>query len=156
MSELDILTQYLKDHNIPFERYDCSKEDFEADGEYTFYIDRHQICVPNQQYILWDVICQEGSYGYRDGLLEAFGDIVEVDDAVEGYLTAQDIIERIEKHQYSMASIGAWLLSKTQNKMGIESNEDLDRGQGVCITQYAYHPNEKIKTRIWLVEQQTH
>ena len=127
MSELDILTQYLKDHNIPFERYDCSKEDFEADGEYTFYIDRHQICVPNQQYILWDVICQEGSYGYRDGLLEACGDIVEVDDVVEGYLTAQDIIERIEKRQYSMASIGAWLLSKTQNKMGIESNEDLDR-----------------------------
>ena len=95
MSELDILTQYLKDHNIPFERYDCSKEDFEADGEYTFYMDRHQICVPNQRYILWDVICQEGSYGYRDGLLEAYGDIVEVDDVVEGYLTAQDIIERI-------------------------------------------------------------
>ena len=128
MSELDILTQYLKDHNIPFERYDCSKEDFEINDECTFYIDRHQICVPNQQYILWDVICQEGSYGYRDGLLEACGDIVEVDDVVEGYLTAQDIIERIEKRQYSMASIGAWLLSKTQNKMGIESNEDLDRG----------------------------
>ena len=127
MSELDILTQYLKDHNIPFERYDCSKEDFEADGEYTFYIDRHQICVPNQQYILWDVICQEGSYGYRDGLLEAFGDIVEVDDAVEGYLTAQDIIERIEKHQYSMDSISAWLLSEMQNGTEIESNEDLDR-----------------------------
>ena len=118
MSELDILTQYLKDHNIPFERYDCSKEDFEADDECTLYIDRHQICVPNQQYRLWDVICQEGSYGYRDGLLEAYGDIVEVDDAVEGYLTAQDIIERIEKRQYSMDSISAWLLSEMQNKMG--------------------------------------
>lgn len=127
MSELDILTQYLKDHNIPFERYDCSKEDFEINDECTFYIDRHQICVPNQQYILWDVICQEGSYGYRDGLLEAYGDIVEADDVVEGYLTAQDIIERIEKHQYSMDSISAWLLSEMQNKMEIESNEDLDR-----------------------------
>lgn len=127
MSELDILTQYLKDHNIPFERYDCSKEDFEADGEYTFYIDRHQICVPNQRYILWDVICQEGSYGYRDELLEAYGDIVEVDDVVEGYLTAQDIIERIEKRQYSMDSISAWLLSKVQNETEIGSNEDLDR-----------------------------
>ena len=128
MSELDILTQYLKDHNIPFERYDCSKEDFEADDECTFYIDRHQICVPNQQYMLWDVICQEGSYGYRDGLLEAYGDIVEVDDTVEGYLTAQDIIERIEKHQYSMDTIRTWLLSKMQNEMEIESNEDVDRG----------------------------
>ncbi len=127
MSELDILTQYLKDHNIPFERYDCSKEDFEINDECTFYIDRHQICVPNQQYILWDVICQEGSYGYRDGLLEAFGDIVEVDDTVEGYLTAQDVIERIEKRQYSMYSIGTWLLSKIQNETGIESNEDLDK-----------------------------
>ena len=127
MSELDILTQYLKDHNIPFERYDCSKEDFEADDECTFYIDRHQICVPNQQYILWDVICQEGSYGYHDGLLEAFGDIVEANDVVEGYLTAQDIIERIEKRQYSMDSISAWLLSKVQNETEIGSNEDLDR-----------------------------
>ena len=127
MSELDILTRYLKDHNIPFERYDCSKEDFEADDECTFYIDRHQICVPNQQYMLWDVICQEGSYGYRDGLLEAYGDIVEVDDTVEGYLTAQDIIERIEKHQYSMDSISAWLLSKMQNETEIGSNEDLDK-----------------------------
>ena len=127
MSELDILTQYLKDHNIPFERYDCSKEDFEADDECTFYIDRHQICVPNQQYILWDVICQEGSYGYHDGLLEAFGDIVEANDVVEGYLTAQDIIERIEKRQYSMDSISAWLLSKMQNETEIGGNEDLDR-----------------------------
>ena len=129
MSELDILTQYLKDHNIPFERYDCGKEDdIKLDDEYTFYIDRHQICVPNQQYRLWDVICQEGSYGYRDGLLEAFGDIVEVDDAVEGYLTAQDIIERIEKHQYSMDSISAWLLSEMKNETEMGSNEDLDRG----------------------------
>ena len=132
MSELDILTQYLKDHNIPFERYDCSKDcelgkDCELDDKCMFHINRHQICVPNQQYILWDVICQEGSYGYRDGLLEAFGDIVEVDDTVEGYLTAQDIIERIEKHQYSMDSISAWLLSKMQNETEIGSNEDLDR-----------------------------
>ena len=128
MSELDILTQYLKDHNIPFERYDCDNVDIKLiDGECTLYIDRHQICVPNQQYRLWDVICQEGSYGYRDGLLEAFGDIVEVDDAVEGYLTAQDIIERIEKRQYSMDSISAWLLSKMQNETEVGGNEDLDR-----------------------------
>ena len=51
MSELDILTQYLKDHNIPFERYDCDK-DIELDDEYTFHVNRHQICVPNQRYAL--------------------------------------------------------------------------------------------------------
>ena len=35
-------------------------------------------------------------------------------------------------------------------------DENLDREQSIRITQYAYHPNEKIKTRIWLVKQQTH
>ena len=76
---------------------------------------------------MWDVICQEGSYGYHDGLLEAYGDIVDAKGEVEGYLTAQDIIERIEKHQYSMDTISAWLSSKMQNAMEIRSNEDLDR-----------------------------
>ena len=125
MSELDILTQYLKDHNIPFERYDCDK-DIELDDEYTFHVNRHQICVPNQRYTLWDVICQKGSYGYHDGLLEAYGDIVDVDGEVEGYLTAQDVIKRIEKHGYSMQTIGAWLLSNIRRETEIKYNEDLD------------------------------
>lgn len=111
MSELDILAQYLKKRNIPFERYDCDRE-FKLNDGYTFHIDRHQICVPNQKYPLWDAICQQGSYGYEDGLLEIYGDIVENKGDVEGYLTAQDVIERIEKRGYSMQSIGAWLLSK--------------------------------------------
>ena len=125
MSELDILTQYLKDHNIPFERYDCDK-DIELDDEYTFHVNRHQICVPNQRYTLWDVICQKGSYGYHDGLLEAYGDIVDVDGEVEGYLTAQDVIKRIEKHGYSMQTIGAWLLSNIRRETEMKYNEDLD------------------------------
>lgn len=112
MNELDILAQYLKEHNIPFERYDCDKI-FTLDDDYTFHLDRHQICVPSQKYSLWDAICQQGSYGYEDGLLEICGDIVETEaDIVEGYLTAQDVIERIEKHEYSMESIRALLLSK--------------------------------------------
>lgn len=126
MSELDILTQYLKDHNIPFERYDCDKM-LALDDDYTFHLDHHQICVPNQRNTLWDVICQEGSLGHQEGLLEAYGDIVDVKGKVEGYLTAQDIIERIEKHQYSMDTISAWLSSKMQNAMEIGSNEDLDK-----------------------------
>lgn len=125
MSELDILTQYLKDHNIPFERYDCDK-DIQLDDEYTFHVNRHQICVPNQRYALWDVICQKGSYGYHEGLLEAYGDIVDVKGEVEGYLTAQDVIRRIEKHGYSMQTIGAWLLSNIRRETEIKYNEDLD------------------------------
>lgn len=125
MSELDILAKYLKDHNIPFERYDCDKI-LTLDDGYTFHLDRHQICVPNQRNMLWDVICQEGSFGHKEGLLEAYGDIVDIEGEVEGYLTAQDVIERIEKHQYSMDTISAWLSSKMQNEMEIGSNEDLD------------------------------
>ena len=122
MSELDILSQYLKEHNIPFQIYECN-ENLTLDG-YTFHLDRHQICVPNQDDCLWDVICQEGSYGYEEGLLEAYGDIVDIQkvgDEVEGYLTAQDIIERIEKRGYSMETISAWLLSKKQDENGDET-----------------------------------
>lgn len=116
MSELDILAQYLKKHNIPFERYDCDKI-FALDDDYTFHLDRHQICVPSQKYPLWDAICQQGSYGYEDGLLEIYGDIVETGgDVVEGYLTAQDVIERIEKRGYSMQSIRTLLLSKNTER----------------------------------------
>lgn len=112
MSELDILAQYLKKRNIPFERYDYDKI-FTLDDDYTFHLDRHQICVPNQKYPLWDAICQQGSYGYEDGLLEIYGDIVETGgDVVEGYLTAQDVIERIEKRGYSKQFIDAFLLSE--------------------------------------------
>lgn len=126
MSELDILAKYLKDYNIPFERYDYDKI-LTLDDDYTFHLDRHQICVPNQRNILWDVICQEGSLGHKEGLLEAYGDIVDVEGEVEGYLTAQDIIKRIEKHQYSMDTISAWLSSKMQNEMEMKYNEDLDK-----------------------------
>lgn len=125
MSGLDILAKYLKDHNIPFERYDCDKI-FMLDDGYTFHLDRHQICVPNQRNILWDVICQAGSFGYKEGLLEAWGDIVEIDGEVEGYLTAQDVIRRIEKRGYSMQTISAWLLSNTQGETEMKYNEDLD------------------------------
>lgn len=125
MSELDILTQYLKEHNIPFERYDCDKI-LTLDDDYTFHLDRHQICVPNQRNTLWDVICQEGSLGQKEGLLEACGDIVEIDGEVEGCLTAQDVIRRIEKRGYSMQTISAWLLSNTQGETEMKYNEDLD------------------------------
>lgn len=46
---------------------------------------------------LFDAICHYGSYGYSDGLLEIMGTIVYQDDGdqVVGYLTADDVIERI-------------------------------------------------------------
>ena len=46
----------------------------------------------------WDAICHDGSYGREEGLLEIMGSIVKIDyDTVEGYLTAQEILERVDK-----------------------------------------------------------
>lgn len=47
----------------------------------------------------WDAICQYGSYGYKEGLLEITGDIVDEKkdgDSVAGWLTAEDVIKRVE------------------------------------------------------------
>ena len=47
----------------------------------------------------WDAICHDGSYGHELGLLEVMGErVVRVtDDAVEGYLTAEEVIGRLGK-----------------------------------------------------------
>lgn len=84
--ELDKLEQYLKDHDIPYERID----------KYTNPVDQHQIAVPGFLNREWDAVCHLGSYGYENGLLEIMGSISRSDD-VEGWLTAEDVIERIEE-----------------------------------------------------------
>lgn len=93
LAELNKLEDYLKEHGIEYER---------IDGEDTDYsIDRHQISVPNHAKKKWDAICQYGSYGYEEGLLEIYGSLVDRakygdTDSVCGWLTAKDVIERIE------------------------------------------------------------
>lgn len=90
LDEFNKLEQYLIDKEIQHERTDGSFAGFE----------RHQICVPtiDKKYREWDVICHPGSYGFEHGLLEIMGSIVDPNcgDAVEGYLTADDIIKRLE------------------------------------------------------------
>lgn len=88
MSELDKLEYYLKRNSIAYQRID-------TDDGYGI----HQIVVPCHDSAIrqWDAICHPGSLGYSDGLLEIMGSIVRsCEDDVEGYLTAQDVIERIE------------------------------------------------------------
>ena len=90
MSELDKLEKYLKEHNIPYERIDVAA---------LVPMDRHQILVKDKDGdVIWDAICQRGSYGYGQGLLEIMGTLVrpEDGDSVAGWLTAEDIIGRIE------------------------------------------------------------
>lgn len=98
MSELDKLEEYLKVHDYDYERYD-TEERLDPHGLIAS-LDRHQIVVTRDDGDrAWDAICQRGSYGYEEGLLEIYGDIVWADidgDSVAGWLTAQDVINRIE------------------------------------------------------------
>ena len=51
-----------------------------------------------QDDFLWDAVIHAGSYGSAKGLLEIFGTIVKSSkDLTEGFLTANDIIKRLEK-----------------------------------------------------------
>lgn len=93
LKELNKLEDYLKEHEIQYERID------KEDSPYGY--DRHQISVPTHTKKEWDAICQRGSYGYEDGLLEIYGSLVDRakygdTDSVVGCLTAEDVIRRIE------------------------------------------------------------
>jgi len=100
MSELDKLEEFLKSNNIKYERIDVHHENevLHSCG-IMLIMDRHQICVPDQEHAEWDAVCQHGSYGFEEGLLEIYGNIVraDADDTVEGWLTADDVIDRIKE-----------------------------------------------------------
>lgn len=90
LTELNKLEQYFKDRGIEYERID--KDDP--------FLERHQIKwkMPqknSKRKLLNDVICQRNSYGHEQGLLEGMGSLFVAD--VEGYLTADDVIKRIEQ-----------------------------------------------------------
>ena len=99
MTEMDKLEQYLIQHRIEHNRYDSDGK-WDAGHGLIIEMDRHQICVPEEgDRCKWDAICQHGSYGYEKGLLEIYGDLVdpkEDGDTVVGYLTADDVIKRLE------------------------------------------------------------
>ena len=88
--ELDKLEAYLTMHGYTIHRIDYFSD----------LVDRHQIIVyDSNRNRLWDAICQMGSYGYEQGLLEIYGSIVDPakdNDTVVGCLTAEDVIKRIE------------------------------------------------------------
>lgn len=98
-TQFNRLEEYLKDNGYVYERIDR----YESDT----CLDRHQLNVyagrrKNGAFgqFLWDAICQYGSYGFKDGLLEIYGDIVDSKkdgDTVVGHLTAADVIKRLEK-----------------------------------------------------------
>ena len=98
-TELDRLENYLLDHRITYERID-EEEIIDEKGR-VIRMDRHQICVPEEgENCRWDAICHRGSYGWNHGLIEIYGEIVreEDGDSVVGWLTAADVIKRMEAH----------------------------------------------------------
>lgn len=99
MGQLDILEEYLIQHGYKYERIDKERTALGYDWG------RHQIVVhDNDNRYLWDAICHRGSYGYEQGLLEIMGTIVDITrtngDVVEGWLTAQNVIDRLEENEH--------------------------------------------------------
>lgn len=89
MKQLAKLEEYLRSHGYTYKR---------IDDESSSFCNRHQIIVNEGTPEQWDAICQRGSYGYVEGLLEIYGSIVgsQDSDSVVGWLTAEDIIKRLE------------------------------------------------------------
>lgn len=98
LSEMDKLEAYLKRNGIEYYRMHLPR--CESEEGYVCE-ERNQIIVNDGEERQWDAICHRGSYGYEEGLLEIMGCIVRDDYAVEGWLTAADVIERIEEWQSS-------------------------------------------------------
>ena len=103
LTELNKLENYLKAKGFDYKRTD-SDNVYSAE-EWRLLVDKlganakpmdvHQIIVFKDDCRSWDVICQHGSCGDDEGLLEGMGDIFGKD--VEGWLTAEDVIKRIKE-----------------------------------------------------------
>jgi hypothetical protein len=86
MTEMEKLINKLAKADIPY--------------ELTVLYDTIQVWYPSVKNNVADVVCHEWSMGNKDGLLEIMGlvDETKTGDVVEGYLTADEIFERIAKH----------------------------------------------------------
>ena len=94
LSELDKLEKYLKDHGYNYERVDGYRGSMK--------IIRHQVVVYKDGRKDWDAVCQHGSCGFEQGLLEIMGSIVDKEtdgSIIVGFLTANDVIDRIEQKE---------------------------------------------------------
>lgn len=90
LKELDKLQEYLQKNHYNFLRKDIFRDP----------CDVHQIIVFDENEKRdWDAISHYGSFGADQGLLEIMGRrLVRIKNSeVEGWLTAQDIIDRLEE-----------------------------------------------------------
>lgn len=88
-TEFAKVMKYLVENNIPCEL----KSRF---GGYLCF-------VPSTEEKEFDFICHKYSYGHQKGLIEITGSIITDEeskfDSVVGWLTADNVIERIKKYQ---------------------------------------------------------
>lgn len=103
-NQLDVLRTMLDEAHIPYENYIISYTDTEKYvlGGVDYY--RNQIFYGGEDFksCKLDAICQYGSYGYEEGLIETAGPLgSEYYDAVHcepiGYRTAEEVFEVIKK-----------------------------------------------------------
>lgn len=89
-NEMTKLIKILKKSNIPFEVTSCEGAP--------------QVWYPNRKHVVCDAVCHKYSFGGKDGLLEIMGlvDEEEVGDEVEGYLTAEEVANRIFEHYHKV------------------------------------------------------
>ena len=97
-TEIFKLKEMLEQHDIPFVFKNRSFDN----GEWGIWED-YQICYPNDCYVtrVCSVIEGEGSYGNAQNKLEIMGLLTAselLDDSVKGWLTAEDVFERIYAH----------------------------------------------------------
>lgn len=89
--EIERLVKMLENSNIPFELTDDVMDNSD-----------NQVWYPNHNEHICDVICHEYSYGGTDSYLEMMGLSENEYDDVEGWLTAEEVYNRIYENYYGV------------------------------------------------------
>lgn len=91
MTEMQKLVTLLDEEHIPYEISEI--------------YGTAQVFYPSIKSHVCDAICHSGSYGYADGLLEIMGLTKTDEDDVEGWLTAEEVFNRMKQHYHSTITI---------------------------------------------------
>lgn len=98
LMEFNLLEVGLRGRGFDVRRFD-GERDFVP--QLNLDLQRHQLDVYNADGdYLFDAICQNNSFGSKKGLLEVMNrkmKITKSSDDVEGFLTAEDILRRIDE-----------------------------------------------------------
>lgn len=97
LTELNKLEDYLRENGYNYERIE-DEENLFGDQKIIYKSERHQLVVLDDECKYeWDAVCNTHSYGSDEGLLEIMGIVVNPEyDCVEGWMTADQIIARLE------------------------------------------------------------